>query len=57
MKYSDCNISPEKNAFIAYNLGVYQTVQKFGDLIIKGKITSNMDFKDGQSSCKFIFIL
>ena len=40
---SDYNISPEKIAFIAYNIGVYETVQKFGDSIIKGKITSNMD--------------
>ena len=43
MDNSDYNISPEKNAFIAYNLGVYETVQKFGDSIIKGKITSDMD--------------
>jgi hypothetical protein len=43
MDDSDCNISPEKNVFIAYNIGVYETVQKFGDSIIKGKITSDMD--------------
>ena len=39
----DYNISPEKIAFIAYNIGVYETVQKFGESIINGKITSNMD--------------
>jgi len=43
MDDSDYNISPEKNAFIVYNIGVYETVQKFGDSIIKGKITSDMD--------------
>lgn len=43
MENSDYNIPPEKIAFIAYNIGVYETVQKFGDSIIKGKITSNMD--------------
>jgi hypothetical protein len=43
MENSDYNMPPEKIAFIAYNIGVYETVQKFGDSIIKGKITSNMD--------------
>ncbi|MGN6629281.1 MAG: hypothetical protein ACTHKF_08575 [Candidatus Nitrosocosmicus sp.] len=43
MENSDYNIPPEKIAFIAYNIGVYETVQKFGDSIIKGKITSSMD--------------
>lgn len=43
MENSDYNLPPEKIAFIAYNIGVYETVQKFGDSIIKGKITSNMD--------------
>jgi hypothetical protein len=43
MDDSDYNISPEKIAFLANNIGVYETVQKFGDSIIKGKITSNMD--------------
>ena len=43
MDKPDYNIPPEKIAFIAYNIGVYETVQKFGDSIIKGKITSNMD--------------
>ena len=33
----------EKIAFIAYNIGVYESVQKFGVLITSGKITSNMD--------------
>jgi hypothetical protein len=43
MDDSDYNIASEKNAFIAYNIGVYEAVQKFGDSIIKGKITSDID--------------
>ncbi len=39
----DYTLPPEKIAFIAYNIGVYETVQKFGESIIKGKITPNMD--------------
>jgi hypothetical protein len=35
--------SYEKIAFIAYNIGVYETVQKFGGLITSGKITSSTD--------------
>jgi hypothetical protein len=34
-------VPPEKVAFIAYNIGVYESVQKFGGLITSGKITSN----------------
>jgi hypothetical protein len=33
----------EKIAFIAYNIGVYESVQKFGQLIMNGKITNNTD--------------
>ena len=33
----------EKTAFIAYNIGVYESVQKFGNLITTGKITGNTD--------------
>ena len=36
-------VPPEKVAFIAYNIGVYESVQKFGGLINSGKITSNTD--------------
>ena len=36
-------LPPEKIAFIAYNIGVYESVQKFGGLITGGKITSNTD--------------
>jgi hypothetical protein len=36
-------LPPEKIAFIAYNIGVYESVQKFGGLITSGKITSNTD--------------
>ena len=35
--------SNEKIAFIAYNIGVYESVQKFGGLITSGKIVSNID--------------
>ena len=35
--------SYEKIAFIAYNIGVYVSAQKFGGLITSGKITSNID--------------
>jgi LPS O-antigen subunit length determinant protein (WzzB/FepE family) len=40
---SDETFPPEKIAFIAYNIGVYESVQKFGQLIMNGKITSNTD--------------
>jgi hypothetical protein len=33
----------EKIAFIAYNIGVYKSVQKFGRLITSGKITNGSD--------------
>jgi hypothetical protein len=33
----------EKVAFIAYNIGIFESVQKFGNLITSGKITSGMD--------------
>ena len=36
-------IPPEKIAFIAYNIGVYESVQKFGHLITSGKITDGSD--------------
>lgn len=32
---------PKKIAFIAYYIGVYESVQKFGGLITSGKITNN----------------
>ena len=32
-------LAPEKTAFIAYNIGVYESAQKFGNLITSGKIT------------------
>ena len=35
-------VPPEKIAFIAYNIGVYESVQKFGGLITSGKITNNV---------------
>lgn len=33
----------EKIAFIAYNIGVYESVQKFGGLITSGKISGATD--------------
>jgi L-aminopeptidase/D-esterase-like protein len=36
-------LPPEKIAFIAFNIGVYESVQKFGQLITNGKITNNTD--------------
>lgn len=34
---------PERIAFIAYNIGVYESIQKFASLILSGKINSNLD--------------
>jgi hypothetical protein len=36
-------VPPEKIAFIAYNIGVYESVQKFGHLITSGKIRDGSD--------------
>jgi hypothetical protein len=36
-------VPPEKIAFIAYNIGVYESVQKFGNLITSGKISDGSD--------------
>ena len=36
-------LPPEKVAFIAYNIGIFESVQKFGNLITSGKITGGMD--------------
>src|SRR5436190_11753427 len=36
-------LPPEKIAFIAYNIGIYESVRKFAGLITSGKITSNTD--------------
>jgi hypothetical protein len=36
-------LPPEKIAFIAYNVGVFESVQKFGSLIASGKIKGGMD--------------
>jgi hypothetical protein len=36
-------LPPEKIVFIAYNIGVYESVQKFGRLITSGKITDSTD--------------
>lgn len=36
-------IHPEQIAFIAYNIEVYESVQKFGSLITSGKITNGTD--------------
>lgn len=34
---------PERIAFIAYNIGVYESIQKFASLILSGKINNNVD--------------
>lgn len=34
---------PERIAFIAYNIGVYESIQKFASLILSGKINNNFD--------------
>jgi hypothetical protein len=39
----DNALPAEKIAFIAYNIGVYESVQKFGSLITSGKITGATD--------------
>ncbi len=36
-------LPPEKIAFIAYNIGIFESVQKFGNLITSSKITGGMD--------------
>jgi hypothetical protein len=36
-------LPPEKIAFIAYNIGVYESVQEFVGLIKRGKITNSTD--------------
>jgi hypothetical protein len=44
MRPSDIDVlPPEKIAFIAYNVGVFESVQKFGGLIASGKIVGGMD--------------
>ena len=43
MNYVADNLPPEKTAFIAYNIWVYESVQKFGNLITSGKITGDTD--------------
>ena len=42
MSYAN-TLPPEKIAFIAYNIGIYESVQKFGNLITSGKITVDTD--------------
>lgn len=34
---------PERIAFIAHNIGVYESIQKFASLIVSGKINENLD--------------
>ena len=43
MESIDDVLPPEKIAFIAYNIGVFESVQKFGHLITSGKITNGLD--------------
>lgn len=39
-------LPPEKIAFIAYNIGIFESVQKFGGLITSGKITNRTDVSE-----------
>jgi hypothetical protein len=51
-------ILPEKIAFIAYNVGVFESVQKFGSLIINGKISGMMDLMyQGLQNCSLKLVL
>lgn len=34
---------PERIAFIAYNIGVYESIQKFASLILGGKINNSLN--------------
>jgi hypothetical protein len=34
---------PERIAFIAYNIGIYESIQKFASLILGGKINNSLD--------------
>jgi len=44
MEPSDIDVlPPEKAAFIGYNPGIFEVVQKFGRLITSGKIAAGMD--------------
>ena len=43
MESIDNLLPPELVAFIAYNIGVYESVQKFGGLITSGKIPNGTD--------------
>jgi hypothetical protein len=43
MESIDNLLPPELVAFIAYNIGVYESVQKFGGLITSGKIPNDTD--------------
>ncbi len=43
MESIDDALPPEKIAFIAYNIGVYESVQKFGSLITSGKFSNGAD--------------
>jgi hypothetical protein len=42
VNYDDV-LPPEKTAFITYNIGVFESVQKFGNLITSGKIIGDTD--------------
>jgi hypothetical protein len=34
---------PERMAFIGYNIGIYESIQKFASLILSGKINNSID--------------
>jgi hypothetical protein len=43
MESVDDVLPPEKIAFIAYNIRIFESLQKFGGLITSGKITEHTD--------------
>ncbi|HYA82336.1 MAG TPA: hypothetical protein VEH06_02645 [Candidatus Bathyarchaeia archaeon] len=46
MESVDGVLPPEKIAFIAYNIGIFESAQKFGGLITSGKITNRTDVSE-----------
>ena len=46
MESVDGVLPPEKIAFIAYNIGIFESEQKFGGSITSGKITNRTDVSE-----------
>lgn len=43
MSHSHGVYPDQKVAFIAYNIGIYESIQKFASLILSGKINNDLD--------------